>query len=165
MLGGERAKRCNRCETVKLVTEFYVRRGRGDGYQAQCKECDKAWVLEYRAANPERWRRYYRESSRRVVRDPERGPIRRAYEREHMRRVRGTKPENFKHEAGVALSVPASAVREAVEASELSLSAVARRVGRDPSGLKRSLARPEMDAVLARDVLAAVDLTPVEVGL
>ena len=33
-------KVCKTCRTVKYVTEFYKEKGRNDGYQSVCKNCD-----------------------------------------------------------------------------------------------------------------------------
>lgn len=43
-------KRCNKCEQIKAVTEFSIsRKVYGDGFQSQCKSCQKAYYKAYKA--------------------------------------------------------------------------------------------------------------------
>lgn len=56
-------KRCSRCGHDKSAEEFYVNRGRGDGLQAYCKACDRAYTKASREAHPGRstqWVRAWR---------------------------------------------------------------------------------------------------------
>ena len=39
-------KKCNRCEEIKLLTEFYKAKGCRDGLQSFCKKCDNARKTE-----------------------------------------------------------------------------------------------------------------------
>ncbi|MGD0109216.1 MAG: hypothetical protein ABSC06_35040 [Rhodopila sp.] len=51
-------KRCTRCEAIKPLTEFNVRRDRRGGRVSACKACSHASCLAYRAANREKMRAY-----------------------------------------------------------------------------------------------------------
>lgn len=170
LIDGQRGKRCTKCEKVKPVeTAFYRSSGRGDGYQYQCKDCQKARVPEYRAQNADLVRKWEREASRRRLQDPERAAIHRTWQRERMRRTRGTLPENYvfervgPHNAGPR--VPSAPVCDAIETSGMTIGEIAARMGRDWSSVKRSLSSPTMSACTAREALEAIGLAPMEVGL
>lgn len=51
-------KRCPRCEAIKPLSEFNVRRDRRGGRVSACKACSHASCLAYRAANREKMRAY-----------------------------------------------------------------------------------------------------------
>lgn len=53
-------KRCSSCGEDKALTEFYADKRGGSGVQSRCKECSKAWSMEYRKANPEKRKRWQR---------------------------------------------------------------------------------------------------------
>jgi hypothetical protein len=61
-------KRCWKCKTVKLITEFSKNRKTSDGINGRCKACDKQYSIEnigrvkqYRLANKESRNQYIRE--------------------------------------------------------------------------------------------------------
>ena len=54
-------KRCNRCNTVKPLSEFYKCRGMADGYFNQCKACKKVYADAYQAKNIDELRAKARE--------------------------------------------------------------------------------------------------------
>jgi len=47
-------KRCSRCGAVKSYAEFH-KYNRGDGYQAWCKTCRRAYDHDYDLRNHRRW--------------------------------------------------------------------------------------------------------------
>jgi recombinational DNA repair protein (RecF pathway) len=47
-------KRCSKCGKTKAHSEFH-RNKRGDGYQAWCKACRKAYDHDYNLRNHRRW--------------------------------------------------------------------------------------------------------------
>jgi len=47
-------KRCSRCGETKPYSEFH-KYNRGDGHQAWCKTCRKAYDYEYNRRNHRRW--------------------------------------------------------------------------------------------------------------
>lgn len=57
-------KRCNKCEIVKPITEFYKCRGMADGYLNQCKACKKVYADKYQSENIETLRKKARERMR-----------------------------------------------------------------------------------------------------
>ena len=54
-------KYCPRCETVKLMSEFYRNRATRDGLLGRCKECDRGYGR--------RWNRTNREYKAQVARE------------------------------------------------------------------------------------------------
>jgi 5-methylcytosine-specific restriction endonuclease McrA len=79
-------KRCNRCEAVKPIEEFYGDRTAGDGLQRRCKDCSKAHAKEWHEKNPPDLDRQ-RETLRRFR---ERNPDK---DKEYGRKWRGKDPE------------------------------------------------------------------------
>ena len=51
-------KHCNRCNTTKPTTEFYLRKASVDGLMALCKECSKAAKRAWAKANRDKLRDY-----------------------------------------------------------------------------------------------------------
>lgn len=51
-------KHCNRCNTTKETSEFYLRKASIDGLMALCKECSKAAKRSWAKTNRERVREY-----------------------------------------------------------------------------------------------------------
>ena len=51
-------KHCNRCNTTKPTTEFYLRKASNDGLMALCKECSKLAKRQWAKANREHLRNY-----------------------------------------------------------------------------------------------------------
>lgn len=41
-------KKCNKCNEVKPLTEFYKDKSKNDGYRAECKSCKKMYAKEFR---------------------------------------------------------------------------------------------------------------------
>ncbi len=71
-----KTKRCGSCKQELQLEEFYRHRGKHDGRQTVCKECQKQQGRERHAANPQpfrqqvrRWRVANRERSRQLDRD------------------------------------------------------------------------------------------------
>lgn len=77
-------KQCSRCRELKsLLFDF----GK-DGAQGYCVDCRPVVMAEWRARNPERARKLYREAERRRRANPERLAVRREQQREAKRRAR-----------------------------------------------------------------------------
>lgn len=55
------AKRCSKCSTVKLITDFGSAKSRRDGLHNQCRECASTRFAKYREANQEALNEYRRE--------------------------------------------------------------------------------------------------------
>jgi hypothetical protein len=53
-----RSKTCFKCQTVKLLDEFYKHSAMADGHLNKCKECNKKDALEHRLKNIEKVREY-----------------------------------------------------------------------------------------------------------
>lgn len=51
-------KYCNRCDTTKEKSEFYLRKASVDGLMALCKECSKAAKRKWAKTNREHLRNY-----------------------------------------------------------------------------------------------------------
>lgn len=47
-------KQCSKCKQQKDETEFYKNKARNDGLNGKCKDCDKAYVLQWAKDNKER---------------------------------------------------------------------------------------------------------------
>jgi 5-methylcytosine-specific restriction endonuclease McrA len=59
-------KRCAICKALLPKTEFNVNRGRRDGLQSHCRECNRARSKAYYARNPEKHRAVVAERKQRV---------------------------------------------------------------------------------------------------
>ena len=53
-----RSKTCFKCQTVKLLDEFYKHSAMADGHLNKCKECNKKDAHEHRLKNIEKVREY-----------------------------------------------------------------------------------------------------------
>jgi len=78
-------KRCNKCEQVQPVSEYYEKKGTVDGYAHPCKTCTKAQQRRYYEANQEKKVAYSREWHRQ---NPEKAKARSAKYRERIGRER-----------------------------------------------------------------------------
>ena len=47
-------KVCNKCKSLKLLSEFHKKKASTDGHHSQCKVCLKEYQAKYYAANPEK---------------------------------------------------------------------------------------------------------------
>jgi hypothetical protein len=97
------SKWCPRCDVTKPLDDFYARTRWPDGtvryYKSYCKACDNRARKAWEHANPEKAREWARNGSLRRRRDPERGDMRRAYERDYQekrRRAAGVPPRVFR---------------------------------------------------------------------
>ena len=53
-------KKCNSCGETKPTSEFHKRKGRGDGFQYKCKECQNKYNEKYRKViRPDYWNHEY----------------------------------------------------------------------------------------------------------
>jgi hypothetical protein len=59
-----RSKTCFKCQTVKLLDEFYKHNAMADGHLNKCKECNKKDALEHRLKNIEKVREYDKHRAR-----------------------------------------------------------------------------------------------------
>jgi len=68
-------KKCTKCEVVKDVNQFYIRKNRGSGlagYSSFCKDCQKKENYQYKLLNQEKYKEYnkiYREKNKEYMED------------------------------------------------------------------------------------------------
>lgn len=68
-------KICNKCKIKKDVSEFYKRKGRGDGlsgYLCKCKDCQRTHNYNYKSNNSEKYKEYmieYRENNKEKLKE------------------------------------------------------------------------------------------------
>ncbi len=59
-------KRCTKCQVVKLLEEFGVKRSNKDGIETRCKECKRQYSKQWYTNNPEKVQQY-RETNKGVI--------------------------------------------------------------------------------------------------
>ena len=82
-----RSKECFKCNTVKLLEDFYKHPQMPDGHVNKCKECNKNDVTANRNKNIEKVRAYDRARSKKPERIKAVTEITRAWRAEDSRRV------------------------------------------------------------------------------
>jgi ribosomal protein S20 len=60
------SKTCNGCKKTKAIDQFGKDNTRGDGKRTQCKECVRARNNEWRAANPEKFKKSLSKSRKKI---------------------------------------------------------------------------------------------------
>lgn len=58
------SKKCNKCEQVKLFSEFFKDKGFSDGHSSICKVCKTAATMAWREKNKEHYNEYMRKKNR-----------------------------------------------------------------------------------------------------
>lgn len=165
-------KRCARCEVKKPWDDFYARTKWPDGTtrqpQSRCKECVKAVRAEQKRADkakrPAVWRRRNHRWYAAVRKDPERYAEHLARCRDYRRRRDAIPPERWRV-GGPEGRMDPTPVREAVAASGVTPAEIARRIGRAKSTVAKGLRQETIPVELAKAILDAIGLAPVDIGL
>jgi ribosomal protein S27AE len=79
-------KTCFKCNTVRLLTDFYAHPAMSDGHLNKCKQCTKIDVLEHRNKNIEKVRQYDRDRAKNPDRRKAATAISNAWRKEDKRR-------------------------------------------------------------------------------
>lgn len=69
------SKTCTKCGDTKPLDDFYRNKGKADGRNPHCKECEREYHRRYREENRDKWREYhrrYREGNREKVQERDR---------------------------------------------------------------------------------------------
>ncbi len=90
-------KVCNRCETDKHITEYYLQKGMADGRWNTCKDCVRERVKKHS----------YTEHAREVKREWNKTVKGKAQQKRHTERFRRLNPEKYK-----AHQIAGNAVRD-----------------------------------------------------
>ena len=72
---GPEEKRCSSCGEVKPRSEFHRQRGKPDGLQTKCRQCNIAQAMAAHAANPERARARIKKRADRLKNENRRGVL------------------------------------------------------------------------------------------
>ena len=54
-------KRCSKCQEVKVLSDFCVRKASPDGLNLKCRDCSKSYLEGWRGENPDSFKKYYAE--------------------------------------------------------------------------------------------------------
>lgn len=83
-----RSKTCFKCNTVKLLSEFYKHSMMADGHVNKCKECNKKDVSENRGKKLDHYRQYDRERAKLPERQKAASAISTAWRQADKRRMK-----------------------------------------------------------------------------
>lgn len=61
-----RTKTCVRCNLIRPITDFHIKRSNVDGYDGRCKDCKRKYNKQWRENNLEHVREYDRNHTRKI---------------------------------------------------------------------------------------------------
>ena len=61
-----RTKTCVRCNLIRPITDFHIKRSNVDGYDGRCKDCKRKYNKQWRENNLEHKREYDRNHTRKI---------------------------------------------------------------------------------------------------